>query len=308
MSALAAGVLALIAGAAQPAARTVALTFDDLPAAGALEPGGPSTAEIGAINETIVATLQRHRAPATAFVNEKGVEPDPDRRRAILALWTAAGFDLGNHTHSHADFDRLTIEEFQREIVRGEPSAAELMKASGKKLTAFRFPFNHTGDTREKHDAIARFLRSRGYALAECTIDTEDSEFERAFVAAQARHDSKAERELKNAYLAYTSTEIDYYAALHRQVFGREIAQSMLLHANRLNAAVLEDVLRLFEEKGYRLVSLAAAHDDPAYATPDSFVTKFGPMWGYRWANVRGVKVDGSKETEPPAWIGQYAR
>jgi hypothetical protein len=40
-------------------------------------------------------------------------------------------------------------------------------------------------------------------------------------------------------------TEIDYYAVLHRQVFGREIPQVMLLHANRLNAAVLEDVLRL---------------------------------------------------------------
>jgi peptidoglycan/xylan/chitin deacetylase (PgdA/CDA1 family) len=308
VSALAAGVLALVAGAAQPAARTVALTFDDLPAAAALEPGGLSTAEISAINETIVATLQRHRAPATGFVNEKGVEPDPDGRRAILALWTAAGFDLGNHTHSHADFDRLTIEQFQREIVRGEPSAAALMKAAGKKLTAFRFPMNHTGDTREKHDAIARFLRSRGYALAECTIDTEDFEFERAFVAAQARHDAQVAQELKAAYLAYTSTEIDYYAGLHQQVFDREIPQIMLLHANRLNAAVLEDVLRLFEEKGYRFVSLAAAHDDPAYRTPDSFVTKFGPMWGYRWASLRGLKVDGSKETEPPPWIAQYAK
>jgi hypothetical protein len=103
-------------------------------------------------------------------------------------------------------------------------------------------------------------------------------------------------------------TEIDYYAVLHRQVFGREIPQVMLLHANRLNAAVLEDVLTMFEKKGYQFVSLAEAQTDQAFATPETYVSKWGPMWGYRWASVRGVKVDGSKEAEPPAWVTQYGR
>jgi hypothetical protein len=91
-------------------------------------------------------------------------------------------------------------------------------------------------------------------------------------------------------------TEIDYYAVLHRQVFGREIPQVMLLHANRLNAAVLEDVLTMFEKKGYQFVSLAEAQTDQAFATPETYVSKWGPMWGYRWASVRGVKVDGGKD------------
>ena len=37
-----------------------------------------------------------------------------------------------------------------------------------------------------------------------------------------------------------------------------------------------------------------------------AFVSKFGPMWGYRWARVLHKKVDGSKETEPPEWITKY--
>ncbi|CAN5656860.1 hypothetical protein BH10PSE14_BH10PSE14_27740 [soil metagenome] len=32
-----------------------------------------------------------------------------------------------------------------------------------------------------------------------------------------------------------------------------------------------------------------------------------GPMWAYRWARARQVKVDGRLEQEPPAWIGAYA-
>jgi hypothetical protein len=82
----------------------------------------------------------------------------------------------------------------------------------------------------------------------------------------------------------------------------------MLLHANRLNAAVLEHVLTMFETKGYQFVSLAKAQADPAFAIPETHVSKSGPMWGYRWASVRGVKVDGSKEAEPPNWVTRYGR
>jgi len=31
-------------------------------------------------------------------------------------------------------------------------------------------------------------------------------------------------------------------------------------------------------------------------------------MWAYRWAKERGIKVDGSKEPEPPAWVASYGK
>ena len=34
---------------------------------------------------------------------------------------------------------------------------------------------------------------------------------------------------------------------------------------------------------------------------------RFGPMWGYRWARDRGVRVNGALEKEPPAWVADYA-
>ena len=40
-------------------------------------------------------------------------------------------------------------------------------------------------------------------------------------------------------------------------------------------------------------MSLGVAQSDAAYQTPDKYVTKYGPMWGYRWAKERNVKVDG---------------
>jgi len=305
--------LLAVAGAANPreVGRSVAITFDDLPAAGAMNPDEDralTTADIRNINTSILATLRAHRAPAIGFVNERGISAyaDAAERRQILAQWIDAGMDLGNHTYSHADFNGLSFEQFRTEVERGEASIAPLLRKGGKRLSYFRFPMNHTGDTAEKRDAAARYLAGRRYQIATCTIDTEDFAFERAFRLMLAKGDTRAARALRTEYLQYTATEIDYYAALHTQLFGRETAHVLILHVNRINAEVLDGVLKLFEDRGYRFVTLAEAQGDVAFRTADTLVTKFGPMWGYRWARALGAKIDGSKESEPPEWILRY--
>jgi peptidoglycan/xylan/chitin deacetylase (PgdA/CDA1 family) len=277
--------------------RRVAITVDDLPYAGGAH---PPTAEI--VNRKLLAGFSTHHVPVTGFVIQKSVESLGDSGIRILKEWIGQGFDLGNHTYSHPDINDLSVEQIEQEIVRGESSLGPLMKEAGKKLTFFRFPMNHTGDTRVKHDEIAVFLSHRGYRLATCTIDNSDYLFNRAYVRILANHDDVTARKLRLEYLAYTSAEIDYYAALNKQVFGYEPPQVMLLHDNQLNADVIEQVLKLFEEKLYAFVSLGAAQSDVAYETPAT-ITKFGPMWGYRWAKGRNIKVDGKLEPDPPKWI-----
>ncbi len=142
--------------------------------------------------------------------------------------------------------------------------------------------------------------------MAVCTLDNEDYEFSRAYDLMRARNDEAAAQRLRSEYVAYTGSKIDYYSGLHRQVFGREIPHVMLLHLNHLNADVLEQILLTFEKQGYRFVSLDRAQADPAYRTKVTQATKFGPMWGYRWATALGVKVDGRREPEPPGWILHY--
>lgn len=286
----------------RPQQRTVAVTFDDLPVAGTLDP-----AEARTINLAILNSLDRHGVPAIGFVIGKRVqEIGKDQGQALLAEWARRGYDLGNHTYSHIAFDQFTVEGFERDIVAGETAIRPVLESVGKRPRYFRFPENHAGDTKEKHDAIAAFLARRGYQVAVCTIDNEDYNFNRAYVKMLSSKDAASAARLRAAYLAYTSTEIDYYAGLHKQVFGREIPQVMLLHVNALNADEIDRVLALFAEKHYRFVSLDTALSDPAFKTPDEFVTRDGWMWGYRWAKVLGVHVNGSLESEPPPWVFQY--
>jgi hypothetical protein len=96
----------------------------------------------------------------------------------ILKQWTRPGFDLGNHRYSHVDFDPSSIDDSEQEIMRGKTAIGPLLRSVSRKPNYFRFPYNHTGDTKEKHEAIATFLAARGYQLAPCTINNSDYEIQ----------------------------------------------------------------------------------------------------------------------------------
>ena len=275
---------------------SVALTFDDLPAAGIVNP-----AEARAINTAIINALDRHRASAIGFVIGQRVQ-ELGNGQELIGQWVKHGYDLGNHTFSHGISDNLTATEFESDIVAGEASFAPALARVGKSPRYFRFPQSHTGDNKEKHDAIAEFLIRRGYRVAPCTIDNEDVVYNNAYLRARFSKDKESATRIRAEYLVYTATEIDYYTGLHKQIFGREIPHIIALHVNRLNADVIDQLLELFEQKHYLFKTLDSVLSDPAYDTPDRFLSRYsksGPMWGYRWAEVLDVRVNGNLETEP---------
>jgi peptidoglycan/xylan/chitin deacetylase (PgdA/CDA1 family) len=292
--------------------RTVALTIDDLPFVAAHDdrPMQPVDAQAAAAaNRRILSALARHHVPVTGFVIQKGVEElGMDAGSQILQDWTTHGFDLGNHSYAHLDFNDLTVEQFEGQIIRGETTFVPLMKAAGRNPEFFRFPYNHTGDNREKHDAIAVFLAQRRYRLAPCTIETSDWLFNRAYGRILARHDGASAARLRAEYLAFTAEQIDYFDGLSRKVLGYNPPQIMLIHDNQLNADVIEDLLAIFEKKQFRWISLSDAEADAVYRRPETFITKFGPMWGYRWAKEGNVEVEGRLEQDPPKWIVDYGK
>ena len=297
------------ASLASAQSRTVALTIDDLSfVTGSDAPLGPQDAPAAiAANRKILTALARHRVPVTGFVIEKQVEQLGMQDGAqILRSWVQQGQDLGNHSYAHPDFDDLSVEQYEDQIVRGETTIVPLMQAAGRKVEFFRFPFNHTGNTEDKHSAIMDFLSHRGYRLAPCTIETSDYIFAAAYQRMAAGHDRSSQARLRREYLTFTAAQIDYFSRMNAEVLGYEPPEIMLLHDNQLNADAMNQILALFEQRGFRWVSLSEAERDPVYQAPDTFVTKYGPMWGYRWAQERGKKVDGSQEPEPPAWVAAY--
>lgn len=282
--------------------KRVAITFDDLPFAPASSTAAPEAVRV---NAAIRGILARERVPAIGFVTEKSVQALGEDGARMVRAWAKDGFELGNHGATHADSNDLQVGEIRQEIAAGETTIAPLAKEFGRPLTWYRFAYNHLGNTEAKRFAIEQLLAERGYRLAASTIDTSDWLFDAAY--RRAADDPVMRRRIEQAYLDHSRTQIRFYGELNRQVLGREPPAIMLLHMNSLNAATLDPLLAIFRSEGFRFVSLDEAQADEAYRTPPAYATRFGPMWGYRWARERGVRIAGLKEQEPPAWVQTYA-
>ena len=303
--------LALASAAASAQTRSVAITIDDLVCANCapINPDGSVRhGVLEAANQRLVDGLVRAHISVTGFVVTSSIDPSagPTGRRA-LDLWLNAGFDLGSHSDTHPSANDLTTEQMEAEITRADAKLRPALTAHGRQLRFFRFPYNETGDTPAKHDALGAFLKDHGYADATCTIDTTDYLFAEAYARALGANDTATAARIRREYLAYSATEIDFYAALNKRVLGYEPPEVMLLHDSLLNADTLDDVLALFRARGYQFVSLTQAQVDPAYAIPETYITRYGPMWGYRWAQEKHLGKLNMTESDPPAWISSYA-
>lgn len=101
-------------------------------------------------------------------------------------------------------------------------------------------------------------------------------------------------------YLAHTATRIAWAEANAKRLFGRRIAQVMLLHCTRLNADVLDSLARLLGRNGLKPVTLAEALRDPVYDLPDNYVGGDGIDWLERWAQERHVSLPVQGNKDPP--------
>src|SRR5690606_22970894 len=157
-------------------------------------------------------------------------------------------------------------------------------------LRYFRHPFLRTGETEAKKAALAAALDARGYTVAPVTLDSDEWVFAAAYGRAVAEGDTVTARRIRDTYLGWFDDVVAHYEGWSREVVGHEPPQVLLLHANRLNADTLGDLIGLFERRGYRFVSLDAALADPAYARPDPFVGRYGSSWLHRWARGQGME------------------
>jgi peptidoglycan/xylan/chitin deacetylase (PgdA/CDA1 family) len=287
----------------QTPTRTMAVTFDDLPYVNIA--GEQYVSRAQAATTKILKTLKKQKAPAVGFVNERMLEA-PGQREAridLLRQWVKSGMMLGNHTYSHPDFNRLTVEQFQEEIVKGDVVTRQLMRSRQPYQLYFRHPMTHTGDTREKKEAVENFLTARGYKITPHTIENSDFVFNVGYVMALQKGDEALAKRLREEYLNYTIAATEFAEKISPQVFGREIPQLLIIHVNDITADSLDEMLRRFAERGYKFATLDKVMADPAYQTKDTMVTKFGPTWLWRWTRSKGMDLDFASDPDPPKWV-----
>jgi len=299
--------IATLVGAAQPVTpRSVAVTFDDLPAPRvAVVSNTPSGLRENTAR--LLGALEAHGVAAVGFVNEgKLVVPGEDlaaraARTDVLRMWLDAGMELGNHTYSHPDLNTTPLADFEEDLVRGEPTLVGLLSGRGQTLRYFRHPFLHVGLDLEKRQAFERFLAERGYTVAPVTVDNDDYIYAALYAKAMRRGDTELAGRIAADYLRYMESVFEFVEGVSQRLAGREIPQVLLLHANAVNADTFGRLAEMLKRRGYGFVTLEKALADDAYRLPDTYVGKWGISWLHHWEQAAGLKR--SPSPNPPDWI-----
>jgi peptidoglycan/xylan/chitin deacetylase (PgdA/CDA1 family) len=277
--------------------RQVAVTIDDLPVISVTRLDAAAKQEL---TRKLLAAITARKIPAVGFVNEYGLygfrsENDGAMDESgvqLLKMWLDAGLELANHTFAHVDLHNVSADAYQRDILRGELVTSKLMQEKGQRPRYFRHPYLHTGLDLATKRQVERFLAEHQYRIAPVTIDTEDWVFAAAYSRAVEKGDQELMRLIGAEYVSYTKRVFEHNEALSRRLFGREIRQILLVHANALNADYFPQLAKMIASRGYSFISLDEALHDEAYASEDTYTGAGSIDWLARWAVTRGLKTN----------------
>jgi hypothetical protein len=98
------------------------------------------------------------------------------------------------------------------------------------------------------------------------------------------------------------------YEWMSDTLFGRQIAQILLIHANRLNSDHYGTLLSMMKNEGYSFCTVEETLKDEAYRSRDTFYGGGGISWLDRWALTRGFRGKFfSADPHVPQFIMDYA-
>lgn len=238
----------------------VALTFDDLPAAGGLPDDDTREAIATRLTKELLAN---HLKGVYGFVTAVDLDDDPDTH-AALRVWRAAGMKIGNHTWSHPALSDVTAADYIHEIAEDEPEVAKY--AGRTNWHYFRYPYLEEGDTVAKHEAVRDWLRAHGYKVAEVSLNFNDDDWSDPYIRCVAKHDEAGIAWLKQSYMASAKEFIRRGRERQKAAFGHEIPNVLLLHATAFTTLMVPDLIQMLKQEGFRFASLEKVERNRAYS------------------------------------------
>ena len=218
--------------------RELAITIDDLPFV-----GDSKNFHL----DMIINAIKIGEIPATGFIIAGQVEK---KNWQMLHKFRDAGLELGNHTLSHANLNKMDSDSYIHEI----DAADKILTPVLTEPKYFRYPYLAMSDGAKK-DKILNHLASKNYHIAPITIDSRDFVFNQLLLAVPERERRTFLNVLKPCYLNFIWQQTLKAEEIHHS----EQAQILLIHANLLNAYVLPDIINLYKQNGFTFVSLGEA-------------------------------------------------
>ena len=261
-------------------AKELAFTFDDSPRAAEGYFDGPTRAK------ALLAELEQHNIPQVAFFSvSQNLDPEGMQR---LQAYSDAGHIIANHTHSHPDFNQLSLQEYSANVDKAD----ELLSGFPTFKKWFRYPYLREGNTAAKRDGMRAHLRQNGYTNAYITLNNYDWYIETLFQEAVAKGIDVDQDKLKSFYIDVISEGITYYDQLAVTHTGRSPKHTLLLHEMDITALFVGDLADALREKGWKIISPEKAYTDEIASYQTQSVLKYNPGRVGEIARDEGQKSD----------------
>ena len=242
--------------------RQIAITFDDLPMVAA--PNSKMRAEL---TEDILRVLRNWEIKSAGFVIGNNIESDWE----MLVSWLDEGHILGNHSFSHADFHKNSVASFLSDVAKGASTIEPALTSFNQKRRYFRYPYLHYGSTPSSRKKAAEAITSDNTRLALVSVVTEDYLYNLSLQRYAASRDSSVFAEIRDEYIESVLRAIIDAEDRSWRLIGRNVRHILLLHANKLNAMFLDELLESITAIGYSFISFEKAIADKVYRQKDSY-------------------------------------
>ena len=101
--------------------KKVCFTFDDLPV---VNYGITDSVYQKALFNKIVFSLKTNNVPAIGFVNGRKLYDNKNEIQyqvGLLENWVSSGLELGNHTFSHPDYNKVSFSNYTDDLIKENP-------------------------------------------------------------------------------------------------------------------------------------------------------------------------------------------
>jgi hypothetical protein len=121
------------------------------------------------------------------------------------------------------------------------------------------------GETKDKIESFRYLMKEHQYRNGYVTIDASDWYID-SRLRTHLRENPKGDIEgFRQYYLKHIYDRALYYDDLALKLTGRHINHTLLLHHNLTSALFLGDLIKMFKEKGWKLVDAEEAYKDEVF-------------------------------------------